>query len=77
MQRQFSPNPPSDANAAAEAAAEHTPDQPPVEITLELAICVIARQRNVLDSRDQEISVLRAMLRATADCLRPPGCVLQ
>jgi hypothetical protein len=76
MQHQVIPNPPSESTAAADVAAEHTPDQPPVEITLELAICVIATQRNLLDSRDQEIRRLHALLKLAADMFLPPNVVI-
>ncbi len=77
MQRRSIANPPFDANAAAEVVAEHTPDQPPVEITLESAIRVIATQRNLLDSRDWEIRMLHTMLKAAADMMVPAGTVWQ
>jgi hypothetical protein len=76
MQHQVIPNPPSESTAAADVAAEHTPDQPLVEITLELAICVIATQRNLLDARDLRIRALEKLLKLAADQFVPPNVVI-
>jgi hypothetical protein len=42
-----------------------------------MAGSMIDSQRAIIAERDLQIGVLRALLKAAADAIRPPGCVLQ
>jgi len=82
MHHQIIPSPPSDATAAAKVAAAGPQTEPPyinvpADVLVSMASSVIDAQRRLLAERDLQIGVLRALLKAAADAIRPPGCVLQ
>jgi len=74
MQIQSTSIPSPKAIAAAEAAR---PTGPPADLLIELATSLLAERARLIADQQKRIAALETMLRAAADCLRPPGCVLQ
>ena len=83
MQHQNIPNPPSDANAAAEVAGSRAlrTDPPyidiPADVLISMSASLIDTQRAIIAERDREIRVLHALLRLAADMFIPPNVVIQ
>ena len=69
---------PSESTSATQATGQCASDvRIPADVALSMISSLLVAREQIIREQQQRITTLEAMLRATAACLRPEGCIIQ